>query len=207
MSYLKGTDINLAQCHYCHSILKMESSNTRFCPVCHSTVSLRKKQSLSRTWAWLLTAVFFYIPANFLPVMTVASLGHNQSDTILSGVMHLLEGGMWPLALIVFVASIFVPVLKLTVLVWLLISVQARSSWRPEDRTRYYRITEFVGRWSMVDIFVIAILTALVQFGELAHIEVGSGSIAFAMVVIFTMLAANSFDPRLIWDACETRKN
>jgi len=113
---------------------------------------------------------------------------------------------MWPLALIVFVASIVVPFLKLIVLFWLLISIHNRSCWRPEERAICYRITEFVGRWSMVDIFVIAILTALVQFGDLAYVEVGPGSIAFALVVIATMLAAHNFDQRLIWDACETRE-
>ncbi|MFK8068490.1 MAG: paraquat-inducible protein A [Gammaproteobacteria bacterium] len=206
MNYLRATDFNLAECHLCHSIVKVDGSGELFCPTCDSRVSLRIRRSLSRTWAWLLTAVFFYIPANFLPVITTAQLGKSNPDTILSGVIYLLHEGMWPLALIVFIASIFVPLMKLIVLFWLLVSVHEKSDWRPEDRTFYYRITEFVGRWSMVDIFVIAILAALVQFGELAYIEVGAGSIAFAIVVIATMFAAHSFDPRLIWDACETKR-
>jgi paraquat-inducible protein A len=118
----------------------------------------------------------------------------------MQGVLHLLEGGMWPLALIVFVASIVVPVLKLVVLSGLLISIRLRSQWNPVERTRLYRIMEFIGRWSMVDIFVIAILIALVQFGNTASIYPGLGALSFAAVVVLTMFAAHTFDPRLIWD-------
>ena len=206
MDYVRAADLMLAQCHFCHKVVKVDGSGEMFCPGCESRVALRIRRSLSRSWAWLLTAAFFYIPANILPVATIAKLAENQPDTILSGVVRLLSEGMWPLALIVFVASIVVPLLKLVVLFWLLISIHERSCWRPEERALCYRITEFVGRWSMVDIFVIAILAALVQFGDLAYVEVGPGSIAFALVVIATMFAAHSFDPRLIWDACETRE-
>ena len=206
MDYVRAADLMLAQCHFCHKVVKVDGSGEMFCPGCESRVTLRIRRSLSRSWAWLLTAAFFYIPANILPVATIAKLAENQPDTILSGVVRLLSEGMWPLALIVFVASIVVPLLKLVVLFWLLISIHERSCWRPEERALCYRITEFVGRWSMVDIFVIAILAALVQFGDLAYVEVGPGSIAFALVVISTMFAAHSFDPRLIWDACETRE-
>ncbi len=206
MAYLRAADLLLAQCHFCHTISKVDGSGELFCPECDHRVSLRNRKSLSRSWAWLLTATVFYIPANFLPVATIAKLASNQPDTIFSGVMRLLHEGMWPLALIVFIASIFVPLMKLIVLFWLLISINQHSNWRPEDRALFYRVTEFVGRWSMVDIFVIAILAALIQFGELAYVKVGVGSIAFALVVISTMLAAHNFDPRLIWDTCETRK-
>ena len=199
MTNIRAADLLLAQCHFCHTVSKVDGSGELFCPECNSRVSLRNRNSLSRSWAWLLTATVFYFPANFLPVATIAKLANNQPDTIFSGVMRLLYEGMWPLALIVFVASIFVPFMKLVVLFWLLISVKRCSSWRPEDRALFYRVTEFVGRWSMVDIFVIAILTALIQFGELAYVKVGAGSIAFALVVIATMFAAHSFDPRLIW--------
>jgi paraquat-inducible protein A len=137
--------------------------------------------------------------------MTVTSLGKTQSDTIMSGVIYFLQHGMWPLAVIVFVASIFVPMLKLAMLTFLLVSVQRGSSWRPVDRTRMYRITEAIGRWSMVDIFSISILVALVRLGNLATIEAGAGAVFFGAVVVSTMLAAEAFDPRLIWDRCETR--
>ncbi len=141
-----------------------------------------------------------YIPANLFPVMTVISLGKAQSDTILSGAIYLLVHGMWPLALIVVFASVIVPLLKLIALAFLLISVQKGSRWRPAERTKLYRIVEGVGRWSMTDIYVVTILVALVSLGNLATIEAGVGAIYFAGVVVATMLAAESFDPRLIWD-------
>ncbi len=141
-----------------------------------------------------------YVPANVFPVMKVISLGKAQEDTILSGAVYLLVHGMWPLALIVVFASIVVPLLKLIALAFLLISIQRRWSWRPVERTRLYRIVEGVGRWSMTDIYVVTILVALVRLGNLATIEAGMGAVYFAGVVILTMLAAQSFDPRLIWD-------
>jgi paraquat-inducible protein A len=135
--------------------------------------------------------------------MAVTSLGQTQADTIFSGVVFLLNHGMWPLAAIVFIASIFVPLLKLVILIFLLISVQTRSRWRARERTRLYRLTEAIGRWSMVDVFVVTILVALVRLGNLASIEAQAGAVFFCAVVIITMLAAMSFDPRLIWDAME----
>jgi paraquat-inducible protein A len=140
------------------------------------------------------------VPANLLPIMQVTSLGRAQADTIMSGVVYLLLHGMWPLAVVVFTASVFVPLLKLAILLTLLISVHRRSRWRPVDRTRLYRITEAIGRWSMVDIFVVTILVALVRLGNLATVEAQTGAVFFGAVVVLTMLAAESFDPRLIWD-------
>lgn len=148
----------------------------------------------------MITAALLYIPANLFPVMKVISLGQAQSDTILSGAIYLLVHGMWPLALIVFFASVVVPLLKLIALAFLLISVHKGSRWRPVERTRLYHIVEAVGRWSMTDIYVVTILVALVSLGNLATIEAGVGAIYFAGVVVSTMLAAESFDPRLIWD-------
>ncbi len=173
------------------------------CPRCTHALHHRKPNSIQRTWALVIAACVFYVPANLLPIMTVTSLGRTQSDTILSGAAFLLAHGMWPLALIVFIASVFVPLLKLLILVVLLVSVQMRSSWRPLDRTRLYRITEAIGRWSMVDVYVVTILVALVQLGNLASIEAEAGAIFFCAVVVITMLAAMSFDPRLIWDSLE----
>ena len=135
--------------------------------------------------------------------MTVIMSGRGEPDTIFSGVKSLVLGGMWPLALLIFFASITVPVLKLLALTYLLLSVQFKSHWRPRERTILYRITECVGRWSMIDIFVIAILVALVKLGALATIEAGAGAVAFGGVVVITMFAAMNFDPRLIWDAME----
>ncbi len=177
------------------------SDGTRLrCPRCTDVLHHRKPQSLQRTWALVIAAAVFYVPANLFPIMTVTSLGRSQSDTIFSGVVFLLTHGMWPLALIVFVASVFVPLLKLLILIFLLVSVHLRSSWRPRERTRLYRITETIGRWSMVDVYVVTILVALVRLGNLASIRAEVGALFFCAVVVITMLAAMTFDPRLIWD-------
>jgi paraquat-inducible protein A len=152
-----------------------------------------------------MAAFIFYIPANLLPITKVTSLGAVQSDTIMSGVIYFIQSGMWPIALVIFVASVAVPLLKLLMLTYLLYSVKRKSAWRPRDRTRLYRITEAVGRWSMVDIYVVTILVALVNLGALATIEAGPGAVFFATVVVITMIAAMSFDPRLIWDAKENQ--
>ncbi|MBM4199899.1 MAG: paraquat-inducible membrane protein A, partial [Gammaproteobacteria bacterium] len=158
-------------CHSCRKVSRPAPgtrSRAERCPRCGTPLHARKPDSLARTWALTLTAAILYIPANLLPIMTVVMSGRGEPDTILSGVKELLIGGMWPLALLVFFASITVPVLKLLVLIYLLISVQRRSQWRPRERTVLYRLTEAVGRWSMIDIFVIAILVTLVQLGALA---------------------------------------
>ncbi len=194
-------------CHSCHLLCRIDYSKigeSLVCPRCGSTLHQRKPNSLKRTWALVLAAFIFYIPANLLPVTVVISLGKAQADTIMSGVIYFIHTGMWPIALVIFVASILVPMLKLIILTFLLITVQRKSAWRPKDRTRLYRITEAVGRWSMVDIYVVTILVALVNLGNLATIKAGPGAGFFAAVVVITMFAAMSFDPRLIWDAKET---
>lgn len=173
------------------------------CPRCAMALHHRKPQSIERTWALMLTAAVFYIPANLLPIMTSTSLGVSQSDTIFTGVVFLVTNGMWPLAVIVFVASVFVPLLKLLILLVLLISVQRRSHWNPRERTRLYRIIETIGRWSMVDVYVLTILVALVRLGKVASVQPEPGAVFFCAVVVMTMLATMSFDPRLIWDALE----
>jgi paraquat-inducible protein A len=199
---------SLVSCQDCHLICRPPRTSPKrrpVCPRCGSTLHRRKPHSISRTWALVLAAFILYIPANVMPVMTVISLGKSQSDTIMSGVIYFIVSGSWYLALIIFIASVVVPLTKLFILTYLLISVQFKSKWRPQDRTRLYRITEAVGRWSMVDIYVVTIMVALVRIGSLATIEAGPGAIAFAAVVVITMFAAISFDPRLIWDAMETQ--
>jgi paraquat-inducible protein A len=194
----------LIACHTCGLVSRRPPLAVQVrCPRCHALLHKRIPRSLSRSWAFLVAAVLLYVPANMLPMMHMVSLGRERSDTILSGADYLFLHGMWPLALIVFVASILVPLLKIVILAYLLLSVQRRSRWRPLDRTRLYRFTEFVGRWSMVDVFVVTILVALVHLGALAQVEAGDGALFFAGVVVLTMLAARSFDPRLIWDAME----
>jgi paraquat-inducible protein A len=196
---------DLTPCHDCALLCRLPGHGERgahgaLCPRCGAPLHARKPRSLERTWAFLVAAGLCYLPANLLPIMQVTSLGRTQADTILSGVVYLLVHGMWPLALVVFVASVFVPLLKIAILLGLLVSVHRGSRWRPLDRTRLYRITEAIGRWSMVDIFVVTILVALVRLGNLATVEAQPGAVFFGAVVVLTMLAAESFDPRLIWD-------
>jgi paraquat-inducible protein A len=192
----------LLGCERCDQVVRADEADLHGleCPRCAAPLHHRKPDSLNRSWALALAAAILYIPANLLPIMTVTSLGKGTPDTIVSGVIELLHAGMWPIALLVFVASITVPVLKLVGLVYLLISVHRRSTWRLRDRTLLYRIVEGVGRWSMVDVFMIGILAALVALGNLATIAPGPGAIAFCAVVIITILAAMAFDPRLMWD-------
>lgn len=194
--------IGCASCHACGLLARLPHGHGHHarCPRCGEPLHARKPNSLERTWAFLIAAAVCYVPANLFPVMTVTTLGKPQSDTILSGVIYLLHHGMWPLAVVVFVASVFVPLLKLAMLLFLLVSVHRGSPWRPVERTRMYRITELVGRWSMVDIYVVTILVALVKLGNLATIEARAGAVFFGAVVVLTMLAAESFDPRIVWD-------
>ena len=195
----------LISCHSCHLLCRDAGpAAVMICPRCGTRLHRRKPNSIKRTWALVIAAFIFYIPANVLPITTVVSLGKAQSDTIMSGVIYFVKTGMWPIALVIFVASVFVPLLKLIILTFLLITVQRKSSWRQKDRTRLYRITEVVGRWSMVDIFVVTILVALVNLGALASIHAKPGAIFFCAVVVITLFAAMSFDPRLIWDTEES---
>jgi paraquat-inducible protein A len=170
------------------------------CPRCGSVLHRRKPNSISRAWALLIAATICYIPANVLPIMTVISFGRGAPSTILSGVSELIDVGMLPIAALVFLASIFIPVLKILVIGSLLVSVQRGSPRQARERTLLYRITESVGRWSMLDIFMISILAGLVKLQSLATIAPEPGAIFFAAVVILTMLAASAFDSRLIWD-------
>lgn len=196
----------LLACHGCGQVSDAGATppgTALACPRCHASLHARKPGSIRRTWALVLTAVILYIPANLLPIMAVIYFGAGQPDTIISGVKEFIAAEMWPVALLVFFASITVPVLKLCGLVFLLLSVQRGSTWRRRDKTLLYRIVEGVGRWSMVDIFMISILVALVNLGALATVEPRAGALAFAAVVVITMLASMAFDPRLIWDVAE----
>ncbi|RPJ82819.1 MAG: paraquat-inducible protein A [Deltaproteobacteria bacterium] len=201
----ENCDMNLIQCHICGLLCPDENKTDKFyCKRCGAKLHKRKQDSISRTWALILTAVIFYIPANVFPITNIISFGDYTTDTILSGVIYFIKTGMWPLALIIFTASIFVPLLKLIILSFLLISVQLKTTWRQKDRTRIYRITEAIGRWSMVDIFAITVLIALVNMGAIATVRVEPAALYFAAVVVITIFAAMAFDPRLIWD---TEKN
>lgn len=191
----------LAACHDCGQLTAIPLGDGHaHCPRCGSSLHKRKPSSIARTAALVLTAAILYVPANVFPVMTVIYFGRGEPDTIISGVIELLHGGLWPLALLVFVASIMVPMLKLIGLTYLVTSVKRGSTERLRDRTLLYRIVEQVGRWSMIDVFMIGILTALVNLGAIATIVPGLGAVCFAAVVIITMIASMSFDPRLMWD-------
>jgi paraquat-inducible protein A len=201
---ITAAQCGLVLCHDCGLLARAPAhAHGLLCPRCGAAMHMRKPASFSRTWALLITAIVLYVPANVLPVMYTSSLFGAQKDTILSGVVYLWTSGSWPLALIVFIASIAVPMLKILAIAYLTISTQLRSSWQPVQRTRIYRLVEFVGRWSMLDIYVITMLVALVQFQALATIRAGGAAIAFGAVVVLTMFAAMTFDPRLIWDAAE----
>ncbi|PLZ03300.1 paraquat-inducible membrane protein A [Burkholderia sp. WAC0059] len=207
MNYLSARRAGLASCHACghlQPLARPAAPNARQAPQrcarCGATMHSRRPDSLARTWAFLIAAALLYIPANLLPVMHTASLVGSEDDTIMSGVVYFWTSGDWPLAVIVFVASILVPMLKLSVLTLLACTAQRRSTWRPVERAKLYRLVEFIGRWSMLDVFVITLTVALVRFRSLAVITAGPGAIAFGAVVILTMLASKQFDPRLIWD-------
>jgi len=196
----------LLACHTCGLVSRPPRPRqlAARCPRCQVRLHSRIPLSLSRTWGFLVAAIMLYLPANMLPIMHVTSFGRTRADTIFSGAEFLLLNGMWPLALIVFVASVLIPVTKILILAYLLISVQLNCATRQMDRVRLYRFTEFVGRWSMVDVFVVTVLVALVQLGSVAAVEARPGALFFAAVVVFTMLAAKTFDPRLIWDRART---
>jgi len=188
-------------CHDC-GLLHIDDSPEKHsqCRRCGAGLHQRKTDSVQRTWALVASACLLLLPANIYPIMTVAKFGAGKPDTILSGVQGLISGGYWGLAFIVLFASLVVPLMKLLMLAYLLISVRRRSTWRPRDRTRLYQLTELVGAWSMIDIYLVALLTGLVQLGLLANVTPHVGAVFFCGVVVITMLAAHSFDPRLIWD-------
>ena len=175
------------------------------CPRCNNEVSFRKADSLQRTWAFLLGAAICYLPANLLPVLTTTTAAGADSDTILQGVVLLWSPTGWPLSLIVLIASIMIPSAKILALGYLLISVQRGSIENGTQRVRLYRLVEFIGRWSMVDVFVDTFTAALVQLQPLMAVKPAPGLFFFAAVVVLTMLAVEAFDPRLIWDPASTR--
>lgn len=194
-------DLGLLPCAQCGLLCRTaQDDGSLACPRCGSALHARKPNSVARTWAFLIASVILYIPANTLTVMRTDSLFGREDHTILGGVVDLWNGGSWDLAIIVFVASIVVPILKMLALALLAASVQRRSHWRRHERARLYRMLEAVGHWSMLDVFVVALLVGLVRFHSIAEVLPGPGIAAFGLVVILTMLSSLSLDPRLIWD-------
>jgi len=202
---MRAIDAGILVCTECHELNRQEPGSTsQSCTRCGAVVHARRPNSIVRTWALLITSMILYIPANVLPIMTVSALGQGSPDTIMSGVITLMKHGMLPIAAVVFIASILVPTFKLVGIALLLYSVHRHQPLSARQRILMYRFIEFIGRWSMLDIFVIAILVAVVNFGRIASVEANLGAVAFASVVILTMLAALTFDPRLIWDNTES---
>jgi paraquat-inducible protein A len=187
-------------CHTC-GLVCLPHDHDEHCPRCGSALHARKPNAVARGWALLVAAAILYVPANAYPVLQFVQLGSGAPSTILGGVVELLDAGMWPLALLVFFASVAVPMLKVLGMAVLLVSCQLGWTARLRDRTRLYGLVCAIGRWSMIDIFMVTILVALVRFGSVVSIEPGVGAIAFCGVVILTMLSAEGFDPRLMWDS------
>lgn len=196
-------DHNHVGCHACNQINPLPRSHKARCLRCDSQLHVfNANHSLQYSWAYLLASIVFYIPANLYPMMYTVSLGQTEGSTILGGVVLLWKMGSWPIALVIFIASIFIPMAKMFTLAWLYYCAGKRaddSSHVAIKRLKLYRLTEFIGRWSMVDIFVVAILVALVQLQNVMAISPGPAALCFATVVIFTMLSAMNFDPRIFW--------
>jgi paraquat-inducible protein A len=195
----------LISCEACGLLARIPSASGAApadprCRRCASPLRARKPQSLERSLALLIAAAIFYVPANVLPILHTTAVGYDESDTIFSGIVALWSGHSWPLAILVFIASILVPTLKFLVLGFLLISTHRGSHWALYDRTALYRLIDFIGRWSMLDVFVVALMVTLVQFRGVASIHPEPGALAFAVVVILMMYSAQCFDPRLMWD-------
>ncbi|WP_017446277.1 paraquat-inducible protein A [Gayadomonas joobiniege] len=187
----------LVMCTLCEKVNQVQLNK---CQRCGSHLYQRKPFAIQKTVAWLITAILFYFPANLFPVMETSSFGHSTYSTIVGGVIDLWKHGAYIIATVIFLASVVIPIGKILVLAWLCISLRLKHQSHFKQRTFLYTVTHWIGRWSMVDVFVVAILVALLQLGGLMTVYPGFGTLSFALVVITTMLAAESFDPRLIWD-------
>jgi paraquat-inducible protein A len=199
-TFVTGQSLGLLTCAHCRATVRAIAAERSRCPRCGARLHVRKPHSVATTTALVLSAAVLYIPANVLPVMETHTVFKDDNDTIMSGVISLAHSGSWPIALLVFFASIVVPLLKLVALGEILYAVARKSSRDPRQRSRLFRIVEFIGRWSMLDVFAVSLLVALVQIRSLATVHVRLGALAFAAVVVLTMLAAQSFDERLLWD-------
>jgi paraquat-inducible protein A len=205
--YVRSVGERLYDCEICHALVGEKIvRHEGYCPRCDNRIYLRKPNSLQKTLAYTVAAVLLYIPANLLPIMAMTSITGNREDTIYSGIVSLAAHGLWGIAAVVFVASLVVPMAKLFIMLYLVWSVWRADVRAMRERMWMFRITEWVGRWSMVDVFVVTLLTGLVQFGFLGEIKPGAALLPFASVVVLTMLAAHAFDPRLIWDAQSTQE-
>lgn len=196
MTEVTGKALNLTLCRTCGFQCELQAR----CPRCHARLHLRFRHSIQRTWALLLAALILYVPANVYPITVLTYLGQTSGDTIMSGVIALAKSGMLPIALLVFAASIFIPFLKITGMMLILLSIHFRWKLSANNRLLLHRFISSIGHWSILDLFVISIMAALMNLGNLATFIAGPASTAFAAVVVLSVWAAESFDPRLIWD-------
>jgi paraquat-inducible protein A len=187
----------------CHHCAMLQPASNQHCDFCQAALHHRKVDSLQRTWLFLLTGMLFYIPANLLPIMVTSTLGKAEPSTIVGGVILLWQHGSYPIAIIIFIASVAVPMGKFLVLFGLASGARLKLLNGPQAKIVAYRATEFIGRWSMVDVFVVAFLAGLIRLGNLMAIYPGPAVLAFATMVISTMLAAASFEPKMFWDDYE----
>lgn len=191
----------MAACPSCHFVNKWdEKEESPKCHRCDGAIYSRKPDSYNRTLAYTITATIAYIPANLLPIMTIVYFGKGEPDTILSGVALLIELGSYPIAAVIFLASFILPLSKLIALFVLVYTLKHKTSLTKKKRTTLYRFIELFGRWSLLDVFVVALLVALVEIGSAVEIIAGGGATAFGIMVVLSLFAAESFDPRLIWD-------
>lgn len=200
---IRGINLGITVCKTCELVVRLGDKREGTCPRCDEPVRFRRPKAMTRTWAYLSAAALLYVPANVLVMMRTEQLPTHRDDTIMSGIAYLWSEGSWDLAALVFTASIVVPLVKLVALGVLLVTTAQHSTWRQRERTRLYRMLEVIGHWSMLDVFVVALLTAVVQVGRFAKVEPGPALLPFAGVVVLTMLASHSFDSRLIWDRAE----
>ncbi|WP_097140581.1 MULTISPECIES: paraquat-inducible protein A [unclassified Pseudomonas] len=196
----------LCLCHSCGKACNL-SGQPSACDRCGAVSHVRKINSLTRTWAFLIAALLFYVPANFLPVMNTSLFGSNTDSTIMNGVLEFWAHGAWDIALIIFIASVAVPSIKFSAMIFLLVTVQRHSVWGCKERSQLYRFVELIGCWSMLDVIVVALVGALVKFHGIANIEPRIGILFFGLVVVLTMLSAMSFDSRLIWDTTNIKES
>lgn len=200
----RGLELGLAGCHVCGKVSPIGEAR---CPRCGSHLHLRKPDSIARTMALVIAAAIMYVPANLLPILTTRELGISTESTIIAGMVQFWSTGAYPIAIVIFTASIMIPMLKILALLWLCAAAKGLVPHSARILGKVYWITELLGRWSMVDIFVVAILVAMVQLGNYMVITPGPGALAFAGVVLLTMFAAMSFDPKLLWDQLEREED
>jgi paraquat-inducible protein A len=204
LSIKTAQDEGMALCPKCHKLNKMEqrsSDNARLrCMRCYGVFYPRKPYSLQYTLAWNIAALIAFIPANIYPIMILSSMGIAEPNTILSGIGEFIDYGLYPIAIIIFTASIIVPLIKIIGLFLLVYRVHTGVRLRPDKHSKFYHALEFLGPWSMLDVFVVALLVAVVELGFVTSVAAGPAINYFSLTVVFTMIAANSFDPRLLWD-------